>query len=190
MQTNLLWTGREYYSLENCLVTDKTSGAEVNSVIIGYYDEKIYKIEYRIITNQNWETVFFEIISQHSNQTQSIRFEGDGKGNWVSNHKQADQFTGCIDIDIPLTPFTNTLPIRRLNLSQNQTQEIKVIYCDLLEQQVKVVCQRYTCLSNTEYHYENVPNDFEATIEVDNDGFVIDYPSLFVRKAALKTNYR
>ena len=190
MQTNLLWTGREYYSLENCLVKTTTDGSEITSIIVGRYKEKIYRIEYRIKTNENWETVFFEIISQHSNQTQLIRFEGDGKGNWVNNNKKDNQFNGCIDIDIPLTPFTNTLPIRRLKLTQNQTQEIQVIYCDLLEQQIKPVRQRYTCLSNTEYHYENVPNDFETTIQVDESGLVVDYPSLFVRTAALRTNYR
>ena len=189
MQTNLLWTGREYYSLENCLVKITAIGTEITSTIIGYYEEKIYKVDYQITTNQNWETVLFEINSRHSNQTQSIRFEGDGKGNWKSNGKKAEQFNGCIDIDIPLTPFTNTLPIRRLRLRQNQTQEIHVIYCDLLEQQIKPVRQRYTCLSDTEYHYENVPNDFEATIQVDESGFVIDYPSLFMRKAAIITNY-
>ena len=190
MQTNLLWAGREYHSLENCLVNTTKTGSEIASTIIGYYDSKIYKVEYRIKTNHNWETVFFEIISRHSNQTQSIRFEGDGKGNWMNNDKRAGQFNGCIDIDIPLTPFTNTLPIRRLKLSQNQTQEIQVIYCDLLEQQIKPVRQRYTCLSGTEYHYENVPNDFEATIQIDESGLVVDYPMLFARPAALQTNYR
>lgn len=190
MQTNLIWTGREYYSLENCLINITAIGSEIASTIIGSYEEKIYRVEYRIKTNQNWETVFFEIDSRHSNQNQLIRFEGDGKGNWKSNGKKADQFKGCIDVDIPLTPFTNTLPIRRLNLSQNQTQEIQVIYCDLLEQQIKPVYQRYICLSNTEYHYENVPNDFNATIQVDESGFVVDYPSLFVRTAALKTHFR
>jgi len=138
MQTNLLWTGREYYSLENCLVKMTPGGAETTSVIIGQYEEKIYRVEYRIKTNQNWETVFFEIISQHSNKLQSLQFEGDGKGNWISNGKKANQFKGCIDIDIPLTPFTNTLPIRRLKLTPNQAQEIQVIYCDLLEQKIKL----------------------------------------------------
>src|SRR5690348_6636243 len=190
MQTNLLWTGREYYSLENCLVKMAPGGAETTSVIIGQYEEKIYRVEYRIKTNQNWETVFFEIISQHSNKLQSLQFEGDGKGNWISNGKKANQFKGCIDIDIPLAPFTNTLPIRRLKLTPNQAQEIQVIYCDLLEQKIKPVRQRYTCLSDTEYHYENVPNDFEATIRVDESRLVIDYPSLFVRTAALQSDYR
>jgi uncharacterized protein len=190
MQTNILWTGREYYSLENCLVNFGSGGSEINSTIIGYYQEKIYMVEYWIKTNQDWETVFFEITSRHSNKTQSLRFEADGKGNWMANGKKDGQFKGCIDVDIPLTPFTNTLPINRLHLDQNQAQEVRVIYCDLLEQQVKPVRQKYTRLSNTEYHYQNIPNDFEATIQVDESGFVVDYPSLFVRTAALKTNYR
>ena len=92
MQTNLLWTGREYYSLENCLVEITTAGAEITSTIIGNYEDKIYKVEYWIKTNQNWETVFLEINSQHSNHTQLTRFEGDGKGNWIKNGKKAYQF--------------------------------------------------------------------------------------------------
>jgi hypothetical protein len=189
MQTNLLWTGREYYSLENCLVKFEETGSEITSTIIGSFQQKIYKVDYRILTNAYWETVFFEINSRHSDHAQLIRFESDGKGNWKNNGKINSQFNGCLDVDIPLTPFTNTLPIRRLKLSQNQTQEIQVIYCDILEHRITPVRQKYTCISNTEYHYENVPNDFEATIEVDQAGLVIDYPSLFVRTAVLKTNY-
>ena len=189
MQTNLLWTGREYYSLENCLVNLQPTGAEITSTIVGLYEEKIYKVEYHIKTNQNWETVFLEIHSRHNNLVQSILLEGDGKGNWMSNGEKAEQFAGCIDVDIPLTPFTNTLPIRRLHLQPGQSAEIQVIYCDLLLQQVTPVRQKYAGLSATKYHYENVPNDFEATIEVDEEGLVIDYPSLFVRTAAIKTRY-
>jgi uncharacterized protein len=189
MQVNLLWTGREYYSLENCLVNTTSMGSEVNSVIVGKYGEKIYRVEYNIKTNQNWETVYFKVDSQHSNQRQQLIFEGDGKGNWTANGEPAEQFKGCIDIDIPLTPFTNTLPINRLRLAQQDEHQIQVIYLDLLEQQITPVKQKYIRLSNSEYHYENVPNDFEAKIEVDDQGFVVDYPSLFVRTASLEANY-
>jgi hypothetical protein len=189
MQTNLLWSGREYYSLENCLADITADGLIVNSTIIGYYEEKIYRVEYLIRTNALWETIYLEINSRHDNQTQLLKFNGDGKGNWTSNGKPGQEFSGCIDVDIPLTPFTNTLPIRRLNLGDGETQEIKVIYCDLLDGCIKAVRQKYTRISATSYHYENVPNDFEATIQVDNSGFVVDYPSLFIRTAALKSGY-
>jgi uncharacterized protein len=190
MQTNILWTGREYYSLENCLVNTTDGGSEITSTIVGHYEKKIYRVDYHIKTNAQWETIFFEVNARHSNLVQSMRFEGDGRGNWRSDGKEASQFSGCIDIDIPLTPFTNTLPINRLHLAVNETREIRVIYLDLLAQQFSPVRQKYTRLSPLDYQYENVPNDFEAKIQVDESGFVVDYPSLFVRTAALKTSYR
>ena len=189
MQSNILWTGREYYSLENCLIKSTEAGWEITSTIIGFYEGKIYRIEYRIQTDRDWKTGLVEINSRHSNQNKLIKLEGDGNGNWLSNGKLDDRFQGCIDIDIPLTPFTNSLPINRLKLSPGDEDTIRVIYIDLLEQQITPVQQKYIRLSSTNYHYENIPNDFEANIMVDESGFVVDYPFLFVRTAALRTDY-
>jgi uncharacterized protein len=189
MQTNILWTGREYYSLENCVVTVRETGTDVNSVIIGRYDNKIYRVEYLIKTNALWETVFFEIKTQLSDQRELISCHGDGKGNWTRNGQTMNEFKGCIDVDIPLTPFTNTLPIRRLKLPVQESKQIKVLYLDMLNEQIKPVTQKYTRLSQTEYQYENVPNDFEATITVDESGLVVDYPELFVRTARVESHY-
>ena len=185
MQVNVLWTGREYYSLENCLVEISDAGAEINSTIVGLYNEIIYKADYCIKVNEHWETIFAELCCRHNDIMQHITLERDRDG-WIYNGRKAEEFSTCTDIDIPLTPFTNTLPINRLKLDHNAQQEIRVIYCDLLERQLKPVSQRYTRLTKTEYHYENVPNDFEATIRVDEFGLVVDYPELFVRTATAR----
>jgi hypothetical protein len=190
MQTNFLWAGVEYCSLENCLVDTSAAGAEINSTIIGTFDNKIYKTEYCIKTNPGWATFFVEISSRHSNDLKIVRLEGDGEGSWTRGGKIAKQFKGCIDVDISLASFTNSLPINRLNLTENQCKEIQVIYIDVITQQIRPVRQRYTRLSDTFYHYQNVPNDFEAIIEVDEFGFVVDYPPLFRRTAQLRSNYR
>jgi uncharacterized protein len=189
MQISTLWTGREYYSLENCLVTVSESGAVINSTIIGKYEEKIYQVDYTIKTNQLWQTLLLDLRYRHSDFKEHLLLECDGKGNWQMNGREAGQFNGCTEVDIPLTPFTNTLPIRRLNLSDGQSQEIQVVYCDVLEQQIQPVRQLYSCLSSKLYHYENIPNDFEADIIIDEHGLVVDYPALFIRTAALPTNY-
>jgi hypothetical protein len=189
MQTNIMWTGLEYDSMENCLVDTTEKGTEINSVIVGTYGSRIFKVEYRIRTNPRWETLFVEARSQHSDQFQYLRLESDGQGNWQSQGKPAPQFNGCMDIDISITPLTNTLPINRLKLFPGTSQEIQVVYLDLLEQQMVPARQKYSCLSKTSYQYENVPNDFEAVITVDELGLVVDYPRLFVRKASLNSNY-
>jgi len=190
MQTNILWMGRAYYSLENCLIDTSDTGTEVNSVIVGGYEGKIYRVEYQIRTNPHWETLWVDIKYHHSNRSEHLLFEGEGKGHWEMNSRRAEEFNQCVDIDISLTPFTNTLPINRLALRNGESRKIRVIYFNILEQKVLPVFQKYTRLSDATYKYENIPNDFEATITVDEQGLVVDYPALFQRTASLNANYR
>jgi hypothetical protein len=174
----------QYHSLENCNIQVSESGVIITSTIVGYYEGVIYKVDYNIRTNGNWETLDFQIRSKQNDEVQLISFEGDGLGNWKRNGEKLEQFNGCLDIDIPLTPFTNSLPINRLKLVNNRPQEINVIYLDLLSYEIRRVKQKYVRLSAFEYRYENVPNDFETVIKVDEAGFVLDYPFLFVQTAA------
>ena len=187
MSINILWTGKEYYSLETCLLDTTESGFTITSGIVGTYQEHMYRVNYVIKTNHAWETVSCEINAQLDFTNKSLRFQRNEQGDWTLNNEPADQFKGCIDIDIPLTPFTNTLPINRLKLAEKASQQIQVLYIDLLADEIRSVRQNYTRRSQTEYQYENVPNDFEAVITVDQLGLVIDYPGLFVR-TAIQTN--
>ena len=120
--------------------------------------------------------------AQLSDKKESISFHSDGRGNWTKNDVPANEFKGCIDIDISLTPFTNSLPIKRLQWELNKPQQVKLLFLDILSQKIVPVQHRYTKLSNTEYKFENVPNDFEAIITVDEWGLVVNYPELFVRR--------
>ena len=190
MQKNILWTGIEYHSLENCILTITDIGSEISSSIIGTYANQLFKIEYQIRTNQYWETTFFEIKSQLNNTIEIIRFRKEGKERWYVNGQLDGKFNGCIDIDISLTPFTNTLPINRLKLSEKEGEQIEVLYVDVLGRKMMPVQQKYIKLSQTDYKYENVPNDFESVIVVDDLGLVVEYPGLFKRTYITESNYR
>lgn len=189
MQFNILWTGREYYSLENCLVDITPAGVDISSVIVGKYESRIYRVDYHIKTNPEWETQFVQITNRHSNREQKFRFSSDGAGNWISEGKRMDEFDGCTDVDIAVTPFTNTLPINRLKLQPQEAKQIRVIYFDLLRQEVSAVNQQYKRIGNLQYHYENIPNDFEADITIDENGLVVDYPSLFTTTDIFQSAY-
>lgn len=190
MQKNILWTGIEYHSLENCILTITDKGSAINSSIIGTYANALYKIEYRIRANQHWETTFFEIRSQMYDKLEIIDFRKEGKESWHVNGQPDEKFDGCIDIDISLTPFTNTLPINRLKLSEKEDEQIKVLYVGVLGRKMTPVLQKYTKLSPTDYKFENVPNDFESVISVDDLGLVVRYPGLFKRTYITESDYR
>ena len=188
-QLNLLWSGREYYSLENCIVGIDELSLNVRSTIVGRYEGKLYVVRYSLSTDRRGHTIWLQIEIQHNDQLIHHSLKKDEKGKWIHNGREQSELDGCIDVDIPLTPFTNTLPVRRLRLDVDEPAEIQVIYCDMLNNIIHPVRQRYRKVSDTSYHYENVPNDFEATIVVDADGIVVDYPQLFERSAALDSHY-
>ena len=112
-----------------------------------------------------------------------IEIAGDGKGNWTDGAgKSLPKLTGAIDIDLSVTPFTNTLPIRRLKLSAGQSAEILTVY--ILAPALTLVTdpQRYTCLvPGTRYRYESLDSDFTRDIDVDDHALVVTYPGLFRR---------
>jgi hypothetical protein len=95
------------------------------------------------------------------------------------------QLHDCVDIDISATPFTNTLPIRRLGLKPGESAEIRVAYISIPSLQLSPALQRYTCLANYPdhhiYRFESPADDFTADIRVDLDGLVVEYPGLFRR---------
>jgi hypothetical protein len=96
------------------------------------------------------------------------------------------QLDDIVDIDISLTPFTNTLPVNRLQLKDGERQVIEVIYFDIFGKEIKPVKQVYTRLTSTQYVYENYDGSFKANLVIDEQGLVVDYPELFEMTANLK----
>ena len=96
---------------------------------------------------------------------------------------------GCFDVDIGITPATNTLPIKRLKLRAEESRDIVVAYVPLPDQ-IKGdflplrAEQRYTCLApEHRYRYEGLFRAFTAELEVDAAGLVLYYPDTFRRVA-------
>ena len=106
----------------------------------------------------------------------------DGGGRWDEmNGAHRVELDGCYDIDLPITPFTNTLPIRRLPLHVGHTADITVAYIDVETLDVQPVEQRYTRLTSHRWEYTNLDSGATAEFEVDEHGLVLDYPDLFRR---------
>lgn len=138
-------------------------------------------VQYELQIDNNW-TIQSVLIKVESDSLFTLFFKKDKQGNWLdANGKSLTDLNGCIDIDISLTPFTNTLPIKRLRLAEGKSEEIKVAYFNLPKPEFKPVRQRYTNLGNNFYKYENLESGFTAVIETDNDGIVINYPGIWHR---------
>lgn len=180
----LIWQGIAFQSLEYFSLKENDKDILITSKIIGCYEDKIYAVDYQLTIDPKWNIQEFMIESEIN--TVKNRLTGKKYQNeWEINNVINPDFEGFNFIDISLTPFTNTLPINNLKLAENDTQEIKVIYIDVLNNLVKPVTQKYTRVAPYTYHYDNLQTDFKSDIVVDENGLVVNYPKLFDKIAEI-----
>ncbi len=172
------WTGSD---LQHIVLRETPKQITVDSVIITTVDDERFAMTLHIACDPNWHVR--EVEALIPGDSRKLQLTSDGKGHW-RNAKGEHEPTldGAIDIDLPVTPFTNTLPIRRLNLKAGASADIRTVYITPPGFEVITDPQRYTCLEPLRrYRYESLDSDFVREIEVDADGLVVTYPDLFKR---------
>ena len=171
------WSGA---GLEHLVLKEGPSGIVADAVVFATVDDDAIAVRYRILCDPNWRVRKAEIA--RLGDERPIELVSDGAGNWADAAGVAQtQLRGALDIDISVTPFTNTLPIRRLNLSLRQSAEILVVYFQFPGLIITTDRQRYTRLDADRYRYGSLDSDFTRDIEVDQHGLVVTYPGLFRR---------
>ncbi|MER9353782.1 putative glycolipid-binding domain-containing protein [Mesorhizobium sp. M0514] len=176
------WKSENGLGLEHLVFEHGAGGVTADGTVIGERQGQPYGMRYRVRCATDWTVREVAIDVAGGGK---LRLEADGHGEW----RDADGITradlaGCIDVDISATPFTNTLPIRRLRLAVGERRPIRVAYIAIPSLEVAAADQAYTCLMLGErYRYEGIFRNFQAEIDVDEDGLVRDYPSLFKRCA-------
>ncbi len=159
-------------------------GVQADGLILRRKEGRDLRAHYRLETGPDWSVrrLHFAILGTEL----ALRVESDGAGTWMVNRAPAPVLNGCLDLDIQLTPFTNTLALRRLELAEGESAELRVAYLPVPELDVRPAKQRYTCLKRRGpegglYRYEGLFRDFRAELPVDQDGVVLDYPETFKR---------
>lgn len=139
-----------------------------------------YFVSYILHLNLQWQV---QSVSLNTKSTKPLEYYFERKNHcWYDKEgNEIPALKDCIDIDISLTPFTNTLPVRRLNLSAGSTEDIRVLYFKLPEGEFCAMEQRYTNIDGRFYKYENIDGGYAAMLELDEEGMVIFYPGRWQR---------
>ena len=180
MRTEILWEQLLGKGLEH-LILQQGARIEAEGLIVGMLKDAAYRIQYQIVCDEKWNTQTVSAKDLLNDKEFTLTRSGD---EWLDEQNRViEVLHGCSDVDIQVTPFTNTLPIKRLNLKQNESKEIAVVYVSVPELNLSKFEQRYTCLSKDKdggvYKYESLISGFTSELKVDADGLVVDYPGIF-----------
>lgn len=108
-----------------------------------------------------------------------IEIAVDSARHWRLNGRECLEVAGCIDLDLNFSPSTNLLPIRRLGLATGEEADVRAAWLRFPSFTLEPLEQRYRRIDAASYRYESAGGSFVAKLQVNEAGFVTEYPDLW-----------
>lgn len=181
----VMWKPCSEPGLEHLTLRVSSDEIIADGVVIGVELGQPFRMQYTVRCDRTF-TVRSVEIACNPRLLRRLVLHHDGSGNWTDSGGAALLgLRGCMDVDISVSPFTNTLPIRRLGIKPGESAEINVVYIEVPGLEPSSERQRYTCLDAsggaTRYRYESLVSGFSADLQVDREGLVTRYADIFER---------
>jgi hypothetical protein len=146
-------------------------------------ERRICRLEYQVVCDAGWRTLHARITGWVGYDPIKVEVYTDTARRWTVNGRESPEVAGCVDIDLPFTPSTNMIPIRRLSLNPGERAEVRAAWLRFPELTLEPLVQSYARTGDTSYHYESSGGEFVTDLEVGAAGFVLRYPPLWEGEA-------
>jgi len=143
-----------------------------------------WSTEYHVTFDEEWITLETTVSVQRAGRSRRLRLVREGSGRWLADDCEVEACRGALDVDLGVTPSTNTSAIRRLGLGVGASAELTATWVRFPDLTVQPLPQRYTRVAERTYLYESLRDGavvFHARLEVDGTGLVERYEGLFER---------
>ena len=183
-ETEVVWTSLRWPGIEHARSFEDGEHGRVDSRVLLVLDDTPLRVEYQLAWDAAWCARELLVRTESAGRVNQLELRGDGRGSWTDGEgAHVSGLDGCIDIDVSVTPLTNTLPIRRLSLSVDERRETLVAFVSVSDLTVVPVTQSYKFLEGTRaggrYLYQS--STFQAELKVDRSDLVVDYATVWAR---------
>jgi hypothetical protein len=172
----ILWQDLETGALDRCGLEAGPDGLRLSGVVLTAAHGTPLDVRYLVETDPGGLTRRVELELDGGAVRRVLLADGAGRWRWDGGPELAG-VAGALDVDLTVTPATNTLPIRRLGLEVGQAAELLMAWVQFPGLEVVGSAQRYQRLAPDRWRFST--GDFTAELLVDPDGLVLDYGGLF-----------
>ena len=173
----VLWQGVETGALDRCRLAAGPEGLRLSGTVLTAEFGTPLDVRYLVEAGPDGLTRRVELALDGGAVHRVLVADGVGRWRWEGGPELAE-VAGALDVDLTVTPATNTLPIRRLaQLETGQAADLQMAWVQFPGLEVLASAQRYQRLAADRWHFST--GDFHAELLVDPDGLVLDYGGLF-----------
>jgi uncharacterized protein len=188
LQRSIVWEWCDRPGLEHLLLDIDAAGSRADGLVMVALSGTLLRLRYAIACDAQWHFRSATIAAESNGDTRERRIARGEDGAWTIDGTARPDLVACSDIDIMGTPFTNTMPIRRLVLPPEQQVALDVVYVSIPDLAVSVAAQDYTRREagtpSARFRYRSLGSGFTAELSVDADGIVIDYGTIWRRRGS------
>jgi hypothetical protein len=176
----MLWNRLDRKGMDACRVYAVTQGWVIDgTAVFGDDEDAIVNLSYRLLCESSWTTREVEVRGWIGDRDWRLGLAKRPDGIWTANGHPLDLTDGLLDVDLGFTPASNTNAIRRLDLAIGEKMESTAVWLDTADWTVKPLTQTYERVSQMAYAYASPLHGYEAELQVDAFGIVLDYPGLW-----------
>lgn len=136
-------------------------------------------LAYEMECDETWATVRGKVRGQVGDERVEHVIDRT-PGTWTVNGTPFAGLDDVVDLDLGFTPATNLLQLRRVGLAIGETADFSVAWFDGVTDRLARFPQHYERRSEDTYWYASPTSGYAAELTVGRDGFIVDYPGLWV----------
>ena len=177
----LFWRRIDAEGLERLELSVEAEGVTAASTVICLADGG-FRLDHQWRLDSEWRTRSVTVERWNSQGHRMLFVERDARGWRVDGNPRPD-LHGADEPDLSVTPFCNTLPIRRTPQETGEKLTIETAFIDGATLSVARSRQQYVRQGPRRVRYVDlgISRGFEADLLVDESGLVLRYEHLFER---------
>jgi hypothetical protein len=173
----VLWQDVETGALDRCRLETGPDGLRLSGTVLTPEHGSPLDVRYLVEAGPDGLTRRVELELDGGATRRVLLADGAGHWRWEGGPELAE-VAGSLDVDLTVTPATNTLPIRRLAaLEVGRAADLHMAWVQFPGLEVLASAQRYERLAPDRWRFST--DGFQAELLVDPDGLVLDYGGVF-----------
>jgi hypothetical protein len=183
MADRMQWTRLDVRGSDTCEL--ERFGAEWKLSGAAEFDDPrgAAQLIYEVDADTEWRTIRGAVRGAVGRSAVSLWIDRGADSTWWVNGEAVPALHGLVDLDLGFTPATNLFPLRRLALRPGESADAEAALLDEESWTLRRLRQRYERRDATGWWYESPDAGYSALLRVNSEGFVTDYPGLWVARA-------
>jgi uncharacterized protein len=177
------WRRIDIEGLERLVLTETTEAVVAHSTVI-CLEGCGFLLKHRWDLTSDWRTRTLLVERWAGSEFRRLTLERT-EGGWLVDGARRPDLDGTDEPDLSVTPFCNSLPIRKAPSEMGNAVTLDTCFVDGASMTVQRSRQGYVRIGERRFRYIDLGTSagFEAELEVDEKGLVLRYEHLFERVA-------